>query len=261
MRTYDIRDQTTKNDTCFPYRYCMGVDNDIDCEVGMKKMDTTVDTILSSKEKNLPVLMYPFGPAILQTRMPDTMVNSINQAIDMVSRDPEASEMLDWSDHLVGKVEQEMIIPRPAFQPYSNWLSHQVQHYVHASFHRLGTKQKPALDIQFVSWWAVRTLAGDFNPLHFHTDCDLSIVGYLSVPDWDEELTEDEKDHYPCKGRIEFVDGRPQTFSNHRVQFRPEVGDLYIFPAWLQHTVYPFQQSKGERRSFSVNVTVRNKST
>ena len=227
----------------------------------MKDIDRTVASSFSTMKTDTPVLMYPFGPAILRTQMPEVMVNALNEAIDMVSQDAEASEMLDWSEHLVGKVEQEIIIPRPAFQPYLNWLIHQVQMYVHASFQRLGMHDNPSLDIRFVSWWAVRTLAGDFNPLHFHTDCDLSLVGYLSVPDWDEELTEDEKDHYPCKGRIEFVDGRPQIFSNHRVQFRPKVGELYVFPSWLQHTVYPFRESAGERRSFSANVCVLNKNT
>ncbi len=218
------------------------------------KSSVLVDASFSN-DRDRPAMLYPFGPAILRTKMPEAMVRQLNAAIDWVAGDPEASEMLDWSDQLVGKVEQEIIIPKPAFQPQLVWLAEQVRTYVHTSFRRVG-KALQSLDVRFVSWWAVRTLAGDFNPVHFHTDCDLSMVGYLSVPDWDDELAEEEQDHYPCKGYIEFLDGRPQLFSNHRIKFRPEVGDLFLFPSWLQHTVYPFHKSKGERRSFSANIRV-----
>ena len=37
---------------------------------------------------------------------------------------------------------------------------------------------------------------------------------------------------------------------------QPIVGDLYLFPSSLHHTVYPFR-GKGERRSFSSNLSVR----
>ena len=211
---------------------------------------------ISKEKENIPLMIYPFGPAILKTQMPSIMVKHLNKAIDAVAQDEEASKMLDWSEHLVGKVEQEIIIPKHAFHPHLNWLKNQIQIYVSSSYERMGKPETNELDIRFISWWAVRSLAGDFNPVHFHTDCDLSLVGYLATPDWEEELKEDETDHYPCKGRIEFLDGRPQMFSNHRIQFRPEVGDVYIFPSWMQHTVYPFRKSKGERRSFSANIQV-----
>ncbi|HIA71042.1 TPA: hypothetical protein EYN98_34355 [Candidatus Poribacteria bacterium] len=34
---------------------------------------------------------------------------------------------------------------------------------------------------------------------------------------------------------------------------RPVVGDIYLFPNWLEHMVYPFE-GKGERRSVAFNV-------
>ncbi|MEC7984201.1 MAG: putative 2OG-Fe(II) oxygenase [Myxococcota bacterium] len=216
----------------------------------------SVQAIGAQEPSKQPTMLYPFGPAIFRTRMSDSMVKELNAAIDWVKSDLQASEMLDWSDQLVGKVEQEVIIPKPAFQPHLSWLAQQVRMYVHTAFQRVGKNDLSPLEVRFVSWWAVRTLAGDFNPVHFHTDCDLSMVGYLAVPDWEEELAEDAMDHYPCKGYIEFLDGRPQLFSNHRIKFRPQIGDLYIFPSWIQHTVYPFHKSEGERRSFSANIRV-----
>ena len=44
-------------------------------------------------------------------------------------------------------------------------------------------------------------------------------------------------------------------YSSTNFMFKPQVGDFIIFPAHMFHTVYPFK-TKGERRSFSVNLTV-----
>jgi len=34
------------------------------------------------------------------------------------------------------------------------------------------------------------------------------------------------------------------------------VGDFYLFPNFLMHTVYPFQNKGGERRSVSFNALI-----
>ena len=39
---------------------------------------------------------------------------------------------------------------------------------------------------------------------------------------------------------------------------KPQIGDLYIFPSWLSHQVYPFR-SEGERRSMAFNIHLRSK--
>ena len=36
----------------------------------------------------------------------------------------------------------------------------------------------------------------------------------------------------------------------------PKVGDFYFFPNYLMHTVYPFRDTKEERRSISFNATI-----
>jgi len=60
-------------------------------------------------------------------------------------------------------------------------------------------------------------------------------------------------------GCLEFVFGRtPATgsltfmFSQSSIR-RPAVGDIYLFPNWLEHMVYPFD-GEGERRSVAFNV-------
>ena len=93
---------------------------------------------------------------------------------------------------------------------------------------------------------------GDFNPPHDHGG-SLSWVIFLDVP---EELIEENKKY---KGRsagpggITFIygDGPRESVTHH--SFVPKSGDMYIFPAWLKHWVYPFK-SNCVRTSVSGNV-------
>ena len=71
----------------------------------------------------------------------------------------------------------------------------------------------------------------------------------------EDEWEEDYKDHHPSHGHIQFFHGSSLPYSSTNFLFKPQVGDFIVFPAHMFHTVYPFQ-TKGERRSFSVNFTV-----
>ncbi|HIC17705.1 TPA: hypothetical protein EYO77_06290, partial [Candidatus Poribacteria bacterium] len=50
----------------------------------------------------------------------------------------------------------------------------------------------------------------------------------------------------PATGSLTFM------FAQSSIR-RPVVGDIYLFPNWLEHMVYPFE-GKGERRSVAFNV-------
>ena len=103
------------------------------------------------------------------------------------------------------------------------------------------------------SLWANFQGPGDFNPPHSHGGA-LSWVIYLQIPD---ELTEENKKYKGTSagpGGITFRYGDgPREVITYQT-FLPQTGDMYIFPAWLQHWVYPFK-SDVERISVSGNVT------
>ena len=173
----------------------------------------------------------------------------------MVVASPELSGVLDWSEHLVGKVRQEFMMPQFFFDAHMAFFADCVQQYL-AGLAEVGSARadlNAAVSVR--SAWVIRSFANDFNPAHIHSGCQFSSVGYLKLPDWDEELAEDNDDHHPCRGQIEFLTGHPQAFSRHQVRYTPKVGDFYIVPAHMLHTVYPFS-SPGERRSFSINFII-----
>ena len=103
------------------------------------------------------------------------------------------------------------------------------------------------------SLWANFQGPGDFNPPHSHGGA-LSWVIYLKIPD---ELIEENKQYKGTSagpGGITFTYGDgPREVITYQT-YLPQTGDMYIFPAWLQHWVYPFK-SDVERISVSGNVT------
>ena len=103
------------------------------------------------------------------------------------------------------------------------------------------------------SLWANFQGPGDFNPPHSHGGA-LSWVIYLQIPD---ELIKENKQYKGTSagpGGITFTYGEgPREVITYQT-YLPHTGDMYIFPAWLQHWVYPFK-SDVERISVSGNVT------
>ena len=57
-------------------------------------------------------------------------------------------------------------------------------------------------------------------------------------------------------GRLELIDSSPKMMSKGNFIIHPKVGDFYLFPAYLIHTVYPFTETDEERRSVSFNAAL-----
>ena len=79
----------------------------------------------------------------------------------------------------------------------------------------------------------------EFNPPHSHGGA-LSFVIFLKVPIKLRVENQDYKGLSAGPGGITFLYGdiEDRCITNHSVF--PEEGDMYIFPAWLKHWVYPF---------------------
>ena len=79
----------------------------------------------------------------------------------------------------------------------------------------------------------------EFNPPHSHGGA-LSFVRFLKVPMELRVENQNYKGLSAGTGGITFLYGETEDrcITNHSVF--PEVGDMYIFPAWLKHWVFPF---------------------
>jgi hypothetical protein len=200
----------------------------------------------------------PFGPGIGKIQLSASYVNKMNKIIDDLSKREEP--LKDFSDNLVGKVDEELLFDdhmkeifleetRNFISKYAQWMEFR---------NSLGARKLDSTNnrygIQFISGWVVRQREGEYNPIHIHTGCKLSCVGYLSLPEGiEKEWEEDYKDHHPSHGHIQFVHGTPSNWSTTNFMVKPQIGDFFLFPSDLFHCVYPFY-TPGERRSFSVNL-------
>jgi uncharacterized protein (TIGR02466 family) len=99
---------------------------------------------------------------------------------------------------------------------------------------------RPPAKLDFILWgWAVSYKAGHTQGLHVHPGANVSGVYYVSAPPAALEPGE--------AGKISFYDPRPRAtmaqlpFQATRHRIAPIPGDMYLFPAWLEHSVSAFQ--------------------
>ena len=95
----------------------------------------------------------------------------------------------------------------------------------------------------FDSVWANWYSAGDMTGLHNHVG-DLSFVLYLQIPEYEDKVV----GTAPAPGSISF------TWGTDKKTFSPKLGELFIFPSGLFHTVMPFKTPNVQRISLSGNM-------
>lgn len=108
--------------------------------------------------------------------------------------------------------------------------------------------------------WVVSQFAGDYNPVHSHESV-LSGIIYLKVPPQIKQGFETLKENgSPClDGCLHFIFDtfhRPSLKNFGPKAILPEVGDAYLFPSYILHTVYPFK-GDGERRCIAFNMDIK----
>ena len=195
----------------------------------------------------------PFSPVIGYKKLSPSFVEKLNNSMN--------DKLEDWSDTLVGKVKEELKFSDYIINFFIEEMKDFIMRYqlnteVYTSMGRAGLDPNSNYGISTTSGWFIRQFEGEYNPVHVHPDSMVSCVGYLKLPEGiEDEWEEDYKDHHPSHGHIQFFHGSSLPYSSTNFMFKPQVGDFIIFPAHMFHTVYPFK-TKGERISFSVNLTV-----
>ena len=195
----------------------------------------------------------PFSPVIGYKKLSPSFVEKLNNSMN--------DKLEDWSDTLVGKVKEELKFSDDIINFFIEEMKDFIMRYqlnteLYTSMGRTGLDPNSNYGISTTSGWFIRQFEGEYNPVHVHPDSMVSCVGYLKLPKGiEDEWEEDYKDHHPSHGHIQFFHGSSLPYTSTNFMFKPQVGDFIIFPAHMFHTVYPFK-TKGERRSFSVNLTV-----
>ena len=193
-------------------------------------------------------ILSPFGPKIAIIKIPFNIIKKINHEVENIIRDKKKLKNNDYSNKLVGQVEQEIELKNKFIKKnLRSFISKSINQYIKKTINKKPKK------IRIKNLWVVRQFKNDYNPIHFHSG-DISGVGYLKIPN---NLTQGNK-KIKTNGTIDFIHGSKSFLNNSIFNHKPKVGDLILFPNHLMHTAYPFK-SDGERRSFSFNLEVDKK--
>ena len=195
-------------------------------------------------------IIKPFGPSIAKIIMPDEIISSMNQYVEQIIMDSAKSKDLDYGYHLAGNVQQEFRLDLE-FMKKNNWaefLAKSIQKWL-SEGHNISIKK-----FEIISSWIVRQLENEYNPIHYHGG-HISGVGYLKIPKNMGETVQKEK-KVKHNGKLVLIDGSKKFLCNPTYVITPKVGEFYLFPSYMMHTVYPFSDTSEERRSVSFNAKI-----
>ncbi len=188
-------------------------------------------------------IIRAFSPAIGKYKISENLIKIINEHIDTILKDQNKIDELYHGKNLAGEIKYEIkltkeFIEQNLYDPIKNIVYNFVK----------STLNKEFKTFEIKSSWAVCQFESDYNPIHWH-DGHLSGVMYTKIPDdFGSSYKKINKN-----GNIAFIHGSTQLTAASVYDVKPEIGDLFIFPSNMMHTVYPFF-SEEERRSVSFNV-------
>lgn len=211
-------------------------------------------------------VITPFSPVIFKSNIPDGCLNNLNRIADEILSSEFGYAHRDWSLNLAGNIKTEFQITDLVKNDMEimSFLFAIAKHYAttvpNSLMNHFNKSNGSHLDISLSldDCWVNEMIQGDFNPVHFHSGCLFSCVGFLSLPPHFEESSIDEKGKKNVDGCLQFIDSRTVVGASNMLLIRPKIGGFYIFPSWMLHCVYPFR-GEGVRRSMSANFSLTTK--
>ena len=195
-------------------------------------------------------VVRPFGPTYAHVKIPNRILDSLNNYIDNLIKDQNKKAKLNFGESLVGDVTQEFLIEKEIAEKsgWLNFLGTCIQKWIEIELNKKITK----LDV--IDTWVVRQFKNEYNPTHWHSG-HISGAGFLKVPKtFGKYVQEKNKEYYG--GALQLINGSRMFLSPSVEKIIPKVGDFYFFPHYLMHSVFPFKGTDEERRSISFNAKI-----
>ncbi len=209
-------------------------------------------------------LLQPWSTFVMKTQLPPPILEKMIRITDKIVDNAENEK--SHGEHLAGQIKDELWVDHDILQKeelMGFFLDVARNYVIQATCQSEPLNRSTILAeewyTQMLSMWIISQKDNEYNPCHVHTECALSAVMYLKIPEY---LTP-RKPHRDDDGAINFTGpaGKDPRWGNPTMTLQPQVGDFFIFPASQQHWVYPFRtpDGKGERRSVSFNVVFSSK--
>ena len=232
----------------------------------------------------IPVLLHqPFGPFVLESELPKSMLDAINKKTEEICSDPEKMdeycsstgsipnlllrdfEVVYFTEKFLEEIGFKELVEDLGNYYLERATTNSVNYdEVKLSIIDGGKDRDPSFKhsdkIRYADAWVNRYYAGDFTPLHDHGS-DIAGVVFLKLPEGlqeeQEKNRESDGESYKSggrnNGRLQFIFGCNNSFAHDEYAPSQHEGTLVLFPAWLSHLVYPMR-CKGERRTMSFNL-------
>jgi len=192
-----------------------------------------------------------FGPFLFKTNLPEDLILFLLKHAHK-TKDSFNSNLAGHIDNQFKYSDEIKKWFYSNIGPYFN-----VYRKAHCEYH--GIENLP-IELEGAHLWVNFMQAGEYNPPHTHFG-DYSFVIYLDVPKEIEEEANEFQGSDVKPGGIKFIftqEARPKWASTEH-RFFPKTGEMFIFPALLQHHVAPFK-SNVTRISVSGNLMIKNRS-
>ena len=195
-------------------------------------------------------VLRPFGPTIAKVRIPQDLIDKLNEYTESILNNNKKQEELNYGDKLAGNVKQEFVVEKEYMEKigWGKFLAEGVREWI------LKTNNRKITKFNIINSWIVRQFKNEYNPSHWHSG-HVSGVRYLKVPKSLGATSQNNK-LVNNNGKLEMVHGAKAFLCKPTFRVTPKVGDFYFFPHYLMHAVYPFSDTDEERRSVSFNATV-----
>jgi len=198
------------------------------------------------KSKEDKIQFYYWGPLLTKHKVEPEKIQ------ELLRRGKNCNT--DYRTELAGIIDKEFSYPMEDVQWFANSFQNHFMDYLHVLKEWKTNMKHPLKTLSIEKLWINFMQKNEFNPPHVHSGA-FSFVIYLEVPKdiKNEKLIGTAGD----PGSICFLYGQPMADDPTTVTgqtFVPEVGDMFIFPANLQHYVIPFK-SDGIRTSVYGNLS------
>ena len=157
-----------------------------------------------------------------------------------------------YRENLAGQIHHEYLYPIET-EP---WIFNEFQIYVNTwieGFKKFADKPNFNPKYQLIQMWINRMKAKEYNPIHVHTNCNLSFIIWLEVPQRMLKEAKKNETNASNPGTTCFLHGEDSWSSVTEKHFTPLVNTLMIFPATLRHSVMHFN-SNVTRTSVAGNI-------
>lgn len=177
---------------------------------------------------------FYWGPLLYKTKLSPQIIN------DLLLRGQKTN--IDFRPHLAGIIKEEFAYNDEDKEFFVRAIEPTLLNYRNAYQHWYNKNIEDKF-FELEDLWINFMYPGDYNPPHIHTG-SLSFIIYLSV---DDSLREEYQNFQKISkkgngpGAIHFMYGQHDDQCIIHKSFFPEVGDMYIFPSTLYHSVAPFR--------------------